>query len=74
MGHVAEAIMTARQGGVVMSTAMRLASDVGEPLKAGMIEMIKLAYNEPRYSTEDYQQKAIIDFRNEVELICYQAP
>jgi len=66
-GQVAEAIMTARQGGVSMSKAMGIAAD-DELVKSLVIE----AYGQPAYSTKSIKDKTIRDFANDFLVACYK--
>jgi len=66
MGDMAAQIMEAREVGVPLSSMMDIAAD-NDLLKA----LILSAYQVPRFSTGDYRQEAITDFRNEVEVMCY---
>ena len=38
-----------------------------------IVKMVLMAYGEPRYSTDEFQSRAIEDFRNLWEVGCYQA-
>ena len=64
VAEIANIIMTARQGGVPMKVIV----SAGEGRSAGervlLIGMASIAYNQPKYSTESYQQNAIIEFEN----------
>jgi hypothetical protein len=65
LGQVAATVMEARQAGVPLSTVMDIMdSDLGQALALD-------AYNQPRYRVEENQLRAIEDFRNEVERVCY---
>jgi hypothetical protein len=68
IGDLAEAIMTNRQLGIPMSRMMEIngADDLARL-------MVMEAYKEPRYSSDEYQRRAVQDFRNEIEVACYQA-
>lgn len=67
IGNLSESIMKARQNGVSMSDIMNMpsATSLG---KAMTID----AFKEPRYSTEEFKQRAITDFRANWELACYE--
>ena len=67
-GDLAEAVMTARQNGAPISQLMEIAS--GQEI---IVKMVLMAYGEPRYSTDQFQSRAIEDFRNLWEVGCYQA-
>ena len=72
--HLARSIMTARQKGEDMSKLMGVAAD---PARASAKDLttnlIFSAYRQPRYQTEDMQQKAIDDFSNDTYLGCAEA-
>ena len=70
IGELAEAIMTARQAGVTMSTAMGLMADDNPAAPLAKI-LVRQAYETPRYQTESVQRDVIIDFRNDTESMCY---
>ena len=67
-GDLAEAVMTARQNGAPISQLMEIAN--GQEI---IVQMVLMAYGEPRYSTDEFQSRAIEDFRNLWEVGCYQA-
>lgn len=64
----AEVVMKARQGGVSLGEVLDTID--GEPVLRGLV---MLAYDQPRFSTAEYQQEAIDVFRDEVHLGCLQA-
>jgi hypothetical protein len=68
IGDLAETMMTHRQGGTAISELMPKLD--GNEM---FIKMLLGAYGEPRYSTEEYRQRSIDDFRSLWELGCYQA-
>ena len=69
VGKFAEITMRGRQSGVPMSQVMKYATERdNEMLQA----MIMEAYNQPRYSSKEYQDRAVADFRNVWELACYK--
>lgn len=67
MGEIAEMIMQIRQTGAPMSELIGIAE--GNDLLMGMILD---AYNQPIYTTEEYQQRAVRNFRNDMEAFCYR--
>ena len=67
MGTMAAKIMEVRQIGVAVSKVIEIFDD------DAMTAIILAAYQVPRFSTDEYQQRAIADFRNEVEVMCYEA-
>lgn len=64
----AEVVMKARQGGVPLGQMLDTID--GEPV---LRALLMVAYDQPRFSTESYQQDAISTFRDEVHLGCLQA-
>ena len=67
ISDIAKTIMSARQAGVPMSKLMKLNHNE----KASYAEISDIldeitidAYEVPRFSTEEYKQKAITDFQN----------
>jgi len=67
-GDLAVTIMTGRQNGVALSTMMEIAA--GNDI---VRSIILSAYDKPRYSTPSVQNETIQDFRNDVELACYNS-
>ena len=65
---LAGVIMTKRQEGVDMAR-MITALNGGDSYDTS-VTIIKAAYALPRFSTADYQQNAIIDFKNDVMSEC----
>ena len=65
-GSWAAVVMSARQAGLSLSGHLHLEKAPG----AGTRDEILAAYEHPRFST--MQQRAIEDYRNEVELRCFQ--
>jgi hypothetical protein len=71
--QLAAEIMRGRQGGVAMSASMDTA-DKSDPDQAKIIRrMIMEAYEKPRMSTEQNQQRMVTDFENDTYLSCVQA-
>lgn len=70
IGEVAETIMRGRQNGVAMSTMMNIAED--NDVKGLVQSLIKMAFETPRYSSQEYQLEAEQDFRAKIEGICYK--
>jgi hypothetical protein len=66
MGELAYMVMELRQEGVPMSQTMQISDS--DLVKAIIVE----AYDYPRFSTQEYKEKAADDFRNEVEVECYK--
>lgn len=77
IGHTANSVMQARQSGLEMSQLMDAASKSGDAtgnqnLVSMARKLIVLAYQSPRYSTNEMKTKSIQEFTNEAELACYQ--
>lgn len=70
ISSLAETIMKQRQNGAPMSEMMRIAGEAGGALGKVGEELVIMAYEKPRYRTENYQQRAIEDFRDSAHLEC----
>lgn len=68
ISNLAESIMSNRQSGASMVQMMDIADGNGLAQS-----LVAAAYEEPRYSTPQYQQEAISDFRDQAYLECYRA-
>jgi hypothetical protein len=66
LGEFAHVVMSNRQGGVPLSAALGTTDE--DLLKSIILQ----AYTEPRWSTDASRLRAAQDFRNEVEVMCYQ--
>lgn len=72
-------IMEARQVGVPMAKVMKHThpktgdDKIDEGVEKIMKAMVMDAYKRPRFSSKEYQQNAILDFRNEWYLSCLEA-
>lgn len=73
LGSLARSIMEKRQGGTDMSELMSVVDkfDV-ESFKPIARSMVMMAYSMPRFNGEEFKQKTILDFSNQVQLACYQ--
>ena len=69
---MAEAVMVSRQNEVPMVKVMAFFSDAPEGARDIFNNIIMAAYEEPGYSTPEYQQKAAAEFANQVTLECYR--
>jgi hypothetical protein len=68
-GSIAKSIMSMRQMGMAMSTLMTSpAAADSKPIQA----IIMLAYDEPRYQSEQIKNEVIQDFRNKIEAECFK--
>lgn len=68
VARYAQRIMKARQIGVPMTEIMPTTDD--HATRETMEGLIILAYEHPRFSSEEYQQKAVTDFENDMFLSC----
>lgn len=71
VGRIAARTMQARQIGAPMSEVMGIANANQTEAREMLRSMVKSAYAKPRYSTKEFQTKAVEDFRNEMEARCY---
>lgn len=70
MGRLADSIMKGRQEGLAMSDMMGLA---GESEVSSLVrKMVIMAFEEPRYHSEEGKLRATQDFRAKIETICYK--
>lgn len=67
--ETARMLMEARQSGALMSKAMATVGSGDEQHR----KMIIAAWDSPRYSTPENQQRAVQDFENDVYLQCIKA-
>ena len=65
---LAETIMDSRQSGTSMATVIAIVRE-----DAYATNMVRIAYEQPRWHTDESQQRAIEDFRDAVYLECYKA-
>lgn len=65
VASLANTIMKARQSGMSIVKAMEIAGD-----DKGVQAIVRLAYMEPRYSSDLYRENAATDFETEIYLIC----
>lgn len=65
VASLANTIMKARQSGMSIVKAMEIAGD-----DKGVQAIVRLAYMEPRYSSDLYRENAATEFETEVYLIC----
>lgn len=67
ISEFAKEAMSARQAGVPLSEALKVST------MPAMQALIISAYRKPRYSTEQYQQRAAVEFANETLITCLDA-
>lgn len=71
MEHSAKTVMESRQSDVPMSTMWGIAEESGSEYVKEMYKMlIRNAYDKPRFSLEENQQKAVTDFQNDFFSSC----
>lgn len=68
LAETAKQVMIARQNGSPIQGLMQIAIKNNSNIT---MTIIKEAYQLPRYSTKEYQQKSISDFSNQWYLECY---
>lgn len=68
IAEFAKELMDARQAGVPLAQALTVAHH-----NATMQALIISAYRKPRYSTEQYQERAAVDFANDTLVTCLDA-
>jgi len=71
LGELAEAMMTARQAGVLMSKIMAEVANHGE-LAPIMQKLAVAAYDTPQFSVEKNRRDAAVRFRNDFEVECFK--
>ncbi|MER9624023.1 hypothetical protein NKI98_21760 [Mesorhizobium sp. M0222] len=71
MAGAAESVMKARQNGIALQKVLEVANNPQYASgKDGFRAIIMMAYGKPRFNTEENKQRAIDDFRDEVQLYC----
>jgi hypothetical protein len=75
LGGLAQQIMEARQMGVPLSQMIAVLppEEDQDATQAMILRIVVNAYDAPRYSTDTYQRIAAMDYRNEIETMCFQA-
>lgn len=71
---LAEVVVKAKQRGLPMSKAMTIIGEAGDNPMARRIlrALIMDAYKLPNFSSEEYRQKQVVEFRNSVASTCYK--
>lgn len=67
ISEFAKEVMVARQAGVPLAKALTV---ITQP---AMQALIVSAYRKPRYNTEQYRERAAVDFANETLITCLDA-
>jgi hypothetical protein len=68
LAEFSQTVMEARQRGIDMQRLIQLSQ--GNELA---IRIIIEAYDVPRYRTSEYQQNAVTEFANKIQVTCYKA-
>ncbi len=68
LGELAGSIMEARQSGVAFTKLMEVANG-NSLVEAIVVESFKV----PRFNTESNRQRAVTDFIEKVEVVCYSS-
>ena len=73
-GKMAEVVMKSRQSGMLVSDLMRYVDEyfADSEIEGAAREMIVEAFKIPRVSEIDAQADIVLEFRNRIELTCYQ--
>lgn len=69
-GKLAETLMESRQIGMSMQKQMESAEKQSEPLRSQVQSMLIMAYERPRYNSEENQRREIENFRDQIYLEC----
>ena len=64
-GELATSIMSARQSGTPIANLIEIADG-----QEGVIALILIAYGQPRYGSQEHQQRAAEEFGSEVVVAC----
>lgn len=71
MGGAAESVMRARQNGIAMQKVLDVINDTQSGAgKDGFRAIVMMAYDQPRFNTEENKKRAVDDFRDQVQLYC----
>jgi hypothetical protein len=71
MGGLSETIMKARQQGIALSTINPLVAGMDPELRPIAEAIVRTAYRMPRYDSDRMRSNAPAEFRNMVEMDCY---
>lgn len=67
---MAKGVMEIRQEGIVPAVDMVEIAEKQEEIASSARDIVLAAYSQPRYSTVEYQEKAVSDFANDVYIEC----
>jgi len=70
LGEFAGSIMESRQVGIPLSKMLEAVAEGGKDTLSR--SLILAAYDTPRYNGATYRQRAIDEFRNDIEIRCYK--
>ena len=73
IGELGETIMTMRQSGAPMSKMMAVLPQIDAQIREVTEIAVRMAYDEPLYSSESYQRRAVVQFRDKVEVLCFKS-
>lgn len=74
MDSMAESVMKARQNGIPMSKLYKIAVKGDDYTSAIYKMLIDGAYKETRFGSPEYQEKAVVDFRDLIFQACINQP
>ena len=69
-GDLAENVMKIRQKGASPAFVLKALLGNDEMINKIVVSLMADAYSKPRYTTERFQIRAVVDFRSEVETAC----
>jgi hypothetical protein len=65
--------MRQRQEGADIVKMYELAENAEESIRDVVVELVTMAYEQPRYSGEDYKQQAVSEFKAQMMVKCMRA-
>lgn len=65
-------IMQARQSGAPMSNLLDIVNGAPESDRKILRLIVMAAYESPGFQSEEYKERAAMDFRNQIHLMCLQ--
>lgn len=72
-GNLADTIMRKRQDGATLEAMLTIVRPEDSHAALLVRDIVLAAYARPRYRTEDYKARAVLDFRNDVQLECIRS-
>jgi hypothetical protein len=73
LAGAAESVMRNRQGGVDVVEMYEIAQKADPSVSAMMTEIVTMAYEQPKYSGEEYKAQAISEFKSKMMTQCMRA-